>query len=338
VKIHITGMSPRMVSDRARAKISFTSLLADALRMGGHEVARDAEIHEDADLLVVGLSSMLSPASTYSVVALGLLGQALRNETPVLLFADDPELGKIRDSAASVRRDPDRLWSDWLAPKRVLASADHERDVVMEAVDLLGGEEWPTVLAPMHSWGLSSTLNKQLRIISDVVPIDVTPVLLHQLKGSGWERPRANAKMWLCEQSYTPCELTNGRTHWPILRSKNAPAWGILDVYGTVRAVHQGAITPCIGWWTPTPIFATHAGSVYLTGSEESYYIGGGFYLTVDQIEAMSDEAHDNLSDEQYLHLTEISWSLETLTSRLEDVLGQSSSWSMPGTATSAAM
>lgn len=325
-----------MVSDRARAKISFSSLLADALRAANHEVARDAELHEDVDLVMVGLTSMLSPAATYSIVALGTLGRALKNDTPVVLFVDDPDMGKVRDAAASVRRDPDRLWSDFLAPKRVLASERHDPELVMSAVDLLGGGigEWPTTMVPLHAWGRTTSLQQQLRIHSHVQPIDVSPVLMIQLMSAAWHRPN-DAKLWLCEENYTPCSLSNGRTTWPILRSKNNPSWGTLDVYGTARAVHQEAVLRSPGWWTPTPVFAAHAGSVYLTGLEEADRLGGPYYLTVDQIESMDSDQHTALAADQYEHLKEQSWDLATLISTLEAVLGQSSSSERPDTTAS---
>ena len=329
MKIHITGMAPRMVSRRARAKISFSSLLADALTSAGNEVVRDAEHHGDVDLVVVGVSSMLSPAATYTLVGLELLARAVEDEVPLLLLADDPKLSKTHDAAVSVRRDPDRLWSDFLRPKRVRASDGISRDRVMDAVDILGSDWWPPVLVPMHAWARVGSLSHRLRVQSPAIPLDPSPVLDMQLRTLGYQRA-AHARMWMVETNYADEGLDAERTMWPSLQVKNDPAWSVVSSYGAAAGVFQGAVKKCPGWWTPTPQFAARAGTVFVTDLDEGLSIGGPYYHIVDDVEHRDDSSLRELAYQQQDHLRGESWDFATLISTLEDVTGQASSFARP--------
>lgn len=332
MKIHITGMSPRMVSHRALTQISFASLIATSLADSGHEVVRDARVHDEADVVVVGVSSVLSPAATYSVVALGILARALDRGTPVVLFTDQPNLRNIRQSVASVRRDPDRLWSDFLASKRVRASADFSRDAVIDAVDMLGQDVWPTVLIPVHAWGGSSWLSSALGVHSDAVAIDPSPILLDQLATMPWWNHGRRAAVWLCEQHYVKSPLSRSRTTWHPLSVKSQGDWNTVDNYAGARGVYQNQQDRFPGWWTPTPLFAARAGAAYLTGIDEGYLMGGPYYKTIDEIEGLTGDQLAELVHSQADHIKDISWDRATCTSALEAVIGQSVSFVRQGT------
>jgi hypothetical protein len=332
LRIHISGMSPRMVSHRSRTRISFASLLADGLAASGHEVVRDARIQDDADVVVVGVSSVLSPAATYSVVALGIIADALHRGRPLVLFTDQPNLGNIREAVASVRRDPDRLWSDFLTAKRVIASANFSRDDVMDAIDMLGQDVWPTVMVPVHGWGPQTGLSHKLGIVSEVVKVDISPILVDQLNAIPWWDHGRRAWVWLCEQHYVKSHLSPSRTTWYPIQVKSPANWETLDHYAGARGVFQDQQDRFPGWWTPTPFFAARAGAIYLTGIDEGYLMGAPYYKTVDEIEGLSERELDDLALSQIEHIKDVSWDRATCTSALEAVIGQSTSFAKPGT------
>lgn len=336
MRIHITGMSPRMVSWRTRERVTFAGALESALREIGHEVHRGPDLPWEADLVLGGVTSAMSPGATYALVGLEHIGRALDEQTPLLLFVDDPDLGKTRSAAQSVLRDPDRLTSPYLMSKRVKQSryvtGDQEKHI-LTAVEMLGEESWPPVLAPLHPWGSPALAGKRVGIVSDVWGIDVSPVV--ELPASPHSRP-AQAEVWLTDRHYSSRLLDPARVRWPVIPIDSSVMASPSVVYAVARGVHQGAIPRMPGWWTPTPLYAAHAHTAYLCESEESAAIGpeSPYYLTPDHVESCNSAGHELLVERQRAHLKETMWTRETLSSALEDLTGRASSSAKPDTST----
>ena len=325
MRIHITGMRPRMVSQRTRERVTFAGALEQALTELGHDVRRGSDDPWDAEIILGGVTSALSPGATYALVGLEHIGRALDEGTPLLLFADDPGLSAIRNAAQSALREPDRLYSPYLRSKRVRQSrflSDRQYRHVAMAVEMLAGEEWPPVLLPLHPWADTAIAAKRLRIVSDVLPIDVSSVV--ELPALTTSRP-AQAEVWLTDRHYSAGLLESGRVRWPVIPIDSATMEDPVAVYAVARGVHQGAVHRMPGWWTPTPLYVAHAHTVYLCDSEESAAIGVDtpYYLTPDDVERCNSPGHEMLVEEQVTYLKETMWNQDTLSSSLTDSIGR---------------
>jgi hypothetical protein len=333
MKVHLTGMSPRMVSQRAREQMTFSRMLGTALADSGHEVQRGSESPAEPDLVIAGVTSMLSPGATYALVGLQRIGRALREETPLLLFVDDPALAKTKAAALSVMRSPDRLFTPYLLSKRVKTSlglrSAQELDDITAAVEMLASEHWPTTLVPMHSWGDVSMVAQKLGTFSEVRAIDLSSQIVLD---EPMLAERTPVPMWFDERRYTDKLLPRGRTLWPVIPVDAATMPSPVHVYEAVRGVHQGKVGDVVGWWTPTPVLVAQARTVYLT--DDALAIGSDtpYYLTVDDVEQLDDTQHATLANDQREHLKEHTWQQETLFSALADVAGRSTNSTTPGT------
>jgi hypothetical protein len=325
MRIHITGMRPRMVSQRTRERVTFAGALEQALSGLGHEVHRGPGDTSTADLVLGGVSSALSPGATYALVGLEHIGRALLDDTPLLLFVDDPDLHQTRAAAQSALRDLDRLYSPYLMSKRVKQSRnldETQRTRINAALTVLAEEVWPPVLVPLHPWADAAIAAKRLRIVSDVLPVDVSSVVdLPALPSAR----TAQAQVWLTDQHYSAELLEPTRVSWPVIPINSATMPDPVAVYAVVRGVHQGAIPRMPGWWTPTPLYVARAHTVYLCDSEESSAIGVDtpYYLTSDYVEVCNNRGHEMLVEDQATYLKETMWNSDTLSSALADSIGR---------------
>ena len=69
-----------MVSRRAREQMTFARTLETALRGMGHQVYRGPEEPSDPELVLAGVTSALSPASSYALIGLEQIGWAIKRE------------------------------------------------------------------------------------------------------------------------------------------------------------------------------------------------------------------------------------------------------------------
>jgi hypothetical protein len=312
-----------MVSRRARELVTFARTLEQALIGMGHEVYRGPDDADAADLIIGGVTSVISPGASYALVGLAAIGRAIEEETPLLLFVDDPDLNKTRAGAQSAMRSPERIYSPFLMSKRVKQfwdlSLDQHRQVEL-AVEMLSGETWPPVLMPLHPWASVAIAAKRINILSEVVPVDVSSAIeLPELK------PVTSAPLWLTDRHYSSQVLDPERVTWPVIPVNSATMPSPAYVYSVARGVHQGAIERMPGWWTPTPLYVAHAGAVYLCDSEEGRAIGadGPYYLTPEDVEWLPEDVHHELAAAQAAYLKETMWNSDTLSSVLADSLGR---------------
>lgn len=334
MKIHLTGMSPRTASERAREQMTFARALQVVLGELGHTVDREMRPTGEPDLVVIGVTSALSPGATYALAGLEAIGRAQQEGTPLLLFVDDPALDKTRSGAASARRDMTRLYSDYLMGRRIGATRNPDevqRQQIATAIEVLAGEYWPTTLLPMHPWGSAAIASKRLGVLGGVVALDISATV-----GTPAQRlaDPSRAPLWLTNRHYSPYTLDPTRVRWPVVPVDSSTLTDPVTVYAAARGVHQGLTARMPGWWTPTPLQVSQARTVYLCSTEESVRIGTGspYYLTSDDVEELNDDAHAEMAEAQTAYLEEITWDLETLSSVLTDLTGRASSFATPGT------
>ena len=316
-----------MVSQRVREQMTFARTLGTALSSCGHTVSRGPTADDEADLVIVGVASMLSPGATYALFGLERIGRAMREETPLLLLVDDPALAKIKAAALSVTRSRDRLFTDYLMSKRVKSSwglrSSQELVDIDSAVAMLASEHWPTTLLPMHPWGDTLLAAQKLGIFSPVFAIDVSSQLT---PGDQLLTEHSPTPMWFDERHYTDKVLVRSRTGWPVIPVDCATMPNPVHVYGSARGVHQGRVGDVAGWWTPTPMLVAAAQTVHLSGDAVAIGSDTPYYLTVDDVEGMDDVQHATLAQYQRDYLEETAWSSSTLFSALTDVTGLVSS------------
>jgi hypothetical protein len=313
-----------MVSQRARELVTFARTLEQALIGMGHEVYRGPDDADTADLIIGGVTSALSPGATYALVGLETIGRALDEETPLLLFVDDPDLNKTRAAAQSAVRDPERIYSPYLMSKRVKQSRQlntQQRAHVALAIEMLASETWPPVLMPLHPWASPAIAAKRISILSEVVPVDVSSAI----ELSDLAYPVQRASLWLTDRHYSPHVLEPERVNWPVIPIDSTLMADPAKVYSVARGVHQGAIERMPGWWTPTPLYVAHARTVFLCDTDEGRAMGvtSPYYLTSDDVEWLGDLVHHDLAAAQAAHLKETMWNSDTLSSVLADSLGR---------------
>jgi len=311
--------------------MTFACLLEQALTGLGHEVYRGPYDGYDAELVLGGVTSALSPGATYTLAGLAHIGKALREGIPLLLYVDDPDLAKTRSGAESALRDTTRLYSDYLLSRRVSATrapSVQQQVHISMAIEMLASEEWPPVAIPLHPWADPAIAAKRLRITSEVVPIDISSAV-----DPGEPFPispdvYSPAPIWMTDRHYSKATLDPERVTWPVVPIDSSEMTAPPVVYAVARGVHQGSIPRLPGWWTPTPLYVASAGTVYLCDSEESMMIGvdSPYYLTPDVVEALDDGVHRDLAGLQRDYLKETAWSSETLSSALQGLIGRATS------------
>jgi hypothetical protein len=315
-----------MVSERAREQVTFARTLEVALRQMGHEVRRGPDNDTwDSELVVAGVTSALSPASSYALVGLEYIGWALDQKMPLLLFVDDPDLNKTRAAAQSAQRDLDRLYAPYLMSKRVKQSqilGAVQRGRVETAIDMLASDDWAPVLVPLHPWADPAIAAKRLGVVSAIVPIDVSSAI--ELPPAQEMDDVPQAQLWLTDRHYSPHILEQDRVRWPVVPIDSTTLPSPTHVYSVARGVHQGAIKRMPGWWTPTPTHVARAKTVYLCDSDEGRVMSpnGPYYLTPDDVEGLDEWHHADLANAQAVYLEETAWSTATLSSHLEVSIG----------------
>ena len=301
MRIHITGMSPRMVSRRGGGRGAVARPRAPAVVTGGSAGVR-------------GAGAQIGPEA---------ISRALDEDSPLLLSVADPDRANTRCAAQSAARDPERIYSPYLMSKRVKQSrqlSPRQRKHVAMAIEMLASEHWAPVLVPLHPWASPAITAKRLGILSKLIPVDVSAAIeLPHLA------PSDPAPLWLTDRHYSPRLLDPDRVLWSVIPIDSATMSNPAKIYSVAKGVHQGAIERMPGWWTPTPLYVAHARTVYLCDTEESQLIGtrGPYYLTSDHVEWLDDTDHRDLAQAQAAYLKETMWSSDTLSSVLTDSIGR---------------
>ena len=345
--IHLTGMSPRTASPRAREQFTLAGLLEQVLVAEGHAVDRDLYVNGTPDFVIVGVTSPISPGATYALSGLEAIGAAIEDETPLLLFVDDPDLPKTKAGSASAHRDNRRLYTDYLMGKRIRETRKvtlTQQRRISTAVEVLASDTWPEVLVPLHAWaqGSETSVAKQLGVVSDVTGVDLTAVVALMSGETRFNipsQPRAHLYApWFTDTRFSSAALEQRRVARPVIPINSAHMDDPAFVYSVAVGVHQGVVGGFPGWWTPTPFFAAQAHTVHLMDLADQELTGthSPYYITADYVEGLSEVQHWQLVQDQRDYLKETTWSLDDLSSLIGGVLGLTSSFKPRATSSQA--
>lgn len=165
VKILITGMTASQASRASNLRSqSFAGRMFDTLRTSGHSVFWEdpyvltgPESYSHMDAILVGVAPITSLAANRTYGALHLI-DTFYNDPRLSLFIDAPNPGQITASLRSIIRTPENLTKPFYQnrPDYQWASDRVVSIHLLQTVERLLNEEWPTTLYPSLPWGNSS--------------------------------------------------------------------------------------------------------------------------------------------------------------------------------------
>ena len=187
MKVLITGCSSAQTSESVAKKLpTFTGLLVQALREGGHDVVWDTptmrwdeEYFSQYHLVIVGLTAPTSVTAHRLYGALSVIGKASQ-VTNVKYLLDAPEPHKLWNGIRAVAQNPENLVKDFYSRRSEysIATSPEELEKLQSVVNVLYSYGWKEVIVPSFPWFKPEHITNH---IPNVSPEDITPLCLDSL-------------------------------------------------------------------------------------------------------------------------------------------------------------
>lgn len=325
----ITGATSRQANPEASKKdVSFSYLVAQALRKAGHEVEhRNPSLTEDLsgfDRVIVGIAPLHALGSNR---AYGALSAIMRTWSTgqLILMIDDWDTGKIFSGIRTMVDTPARLTKPFFAYKleHALASEEPWRSWLAEGVRLLRDSTWPPVIVPQHCWGETPKLVGAGTQLSEIIGVDPTSLIDYEYPVS--DEPRRWA--WTVE---APARHTWLESIQPFIRRGiERHGHGALPRFVNDRermqryATAYGVIAPPAlngNWWTPRPWLASQCGALVLTDWRTVRYLGQHWTLTPEQADSLTGHEAERVAREQKVVVTQAVPTPESVAKTLESI------------------
>jgi hypothetical protein len=326
-RVLVTGFNARAASPRrATRDTCFAFLLAEALRDLKYTVEhRDTSVTEDLadfDLVFVGIASPLAVSSNRTYSALAAVGRAWADGR-LVLFLDDPDVGKILNGLDSVIRKPEQLTKPFFQGRvdyQTVVDSDWQT-WLMDVTRTLRAGDWPTLLVPAFGWADVPRLLARLPInmqakakqvdLSAYMPRPTFEEVVHQ-------------RYWVTEEKFDSPWLQGLGVTQPIkhlqkmrdnLRvAEYSKAWGVLEA--PLSATGHG-------WFSPRLVLAMHADAAYGTAWHSMTSVGPMFTLLPDAIGRMHPDEHRHLVNMQQNRFATMAWSRWDAQDFLRDLLAE---------------
>lgn len=310
----VTGATSRQCNPEASLRdVSFSHLLAQALRAAGHEVEhRNPSVTEDMtkfDRVIVGMAPLHALGSNR---AYGALSAILRTwgTDKLMILLDDPDTGKIFSGIKTMCENPDRLTKPFFAYKLEynVATQPEWKKWLNDGVRVLRDSPWPATIVPQHAWAGTPRLTGAGTQLPELVGVDPSSLIDYALP-SPWTQRKP---VWTVEAPEKSAWLDSQRPfiRLPVERhgTGGLPRFtkdsDRLENYVAVR----GVIAPpvCNGnWWTPRPWMASLAGALVLTNWQSVRDLGHAWTMTAEQADQLSDADLPRITSEQNAAITE---------------------------------
>lgn len=341
MKILMTGFTPRGVGSTKLlySYMSNTSVITKTLRAAGHEIDhRIVDIDEPlADKYDVAMIALAVPQSLSSRYIYGALWAAEQFGDRARFFVDDWLLHQFRSQLESGIKDPEKRFYS-LDNRHCFEAAKKHTELWLKWFKFLGRGKYDLLL-PTFAWAQPRRMLPKLDGVNPVI-FDPTPLALTDpevfwgdkadFKGvTGLpmaERDRAwvlaamrDVSPWVKKQviGWPIKKYGNKRQGEEILTEKDL----ISNVYtknvGIIGAPYEAVKAG--GGWRARYIHAAVTGNILFLDAEEGRAAGKPYDLFRTIVEKASNDELTNIAMEQRNYLLEKSWSLDQLTTALEN-------------------
>lgn len=317
MKAIVSGMTSEMTTGTPRTGYPALSPgLTVMLEELGYEtyqgvlrVDTNDEMLAEADVMILGMSPVISVGSRYLYGVLDAILKARQNNCALLFTISDWQTALLKSSLKTLINGPHRMTKYFMRHRTDHLWANHHVDYLMTAVNALYNNPWPGTLIPSHPW------RNDMPVISNHVParrlyyFDPTPVTSglwkpHETQATPDERKRewvmaalGNYDDWMTAQNFNwPIRAFGGKTNLvdeegnkslnprvkePVIHQNYSEVWGGL------APAH--ALAGC-GWWRSRTDFILKNGGILYGDPLEAALMGEPFQVTVPQIESATTQ------------------------------------------------
>lgn len=309
-KILITGMSaPHASVETNKRSLSFAGLIKEVLLSHGHDVTQDdpdvswnINDLEQYDIVLLGLSPLTSLSANRVYGALNLM-DLLDGSDRLKLFIDAPEPTRITTSLRAISKTPENLTKPFYSYRKgyMHASVPGMAQNLMDVIDKLITEKWPTTLFPALPWYQPEKIIAQLPsgAAESLCPINLDSYIINRQTSLEVEK----RDKWVVENYNTTWtkEITN------MLANQSVPmkwhkGWNDEQVFTQIASGIGSLISPYPTggtWWTYRIIQSLNAATPVVTDWRESQVIGKSWVHLASHIESMPLSDRTDLAEAQ---------------------------------------
>jgi len=313
-KILITGFTNQHTGKGTRLKYDpVAQLFARAIEHADYEIEHRPVVPEEDlssfDLIFMGVSSLSSITAGYSYGALWAIGEARKNNLPMLFYIDDWKMHGIQGNAVGLLNKPDQITKDFFKGRQHYEWAQQNVDLVKAGLEVLS-TDWFDVVMPLYKNGDHDLFKPKMPEGTNIIAIDPTDfytdyditipapedrkdewvfgILSDQqnwLKklNLGWELAHRGSKASKAEAGGMP---------EPELVQMYADSWGVLSC----PYWHAGS-----GWLRIRHEHSAQTASILVSQSKELSFISDAYDVTVKDVEAMTLEQKIETAQRQSL-------------------------------------
>ena len=308
-KILITGMTSSHTSESANAKsLTFAGVLSSVLQQNGHEVVQEqpnvswtTQDLDQYDTVLVGISPITSISSNYVYGALSAI-DVLLDTGKLKLFIDSPEPTRITSSLRAIAKTPDNLTKPFYSYRKGFSHATMPAmaENLLDVINMLLEDEWPTTLYPALPWDSKDRVIKQLPQGAEnaLAPTNLDAYLISTQEVIDVEK----RDKWVVDSYATNWVKTTASTlSHPIIPMKWNKGWDDKQVENQIASAIGSLVSPNPSgtWWTYRYIQSMNMKTPVATDWRESGAIDASWMYLASRIEDMSLEDQHELSSTQ---------------------------------------
>jgi hypothetical protein len=287
VRVLIMGSNARTGGARYSDRyVTFAGLLRAAHRAAGDDVfIRNWEPgiqHEGWGRIYLGLSSPAYIGSDRiygTLIALAELRDGPDHDPRLRFFVDDPNLRALRNSIASVAKDPSKIFAPFNAKRQDYALVKDDADIrakIERGIALLNVEDlaWPETYVPAFPWADKERITKALwasqrakvTLVDPTAFVPAADLLEAAVKKPA---PRSISPMgphWQAEAANDDPWVKTVHVRSPIVGSRAGNDGARISIYQRALGVLEPQLSSDgPGWWSSRMVLAALARTYYAT-------------------------------------------------------------------------
>lgn len=274
---------------------------------------------KEADLLVMGISPIISIGSRYLYGALDAIGKARQYSVPMIWYISDWQVSLLTSSVRTIMNGPWRLTKAFMQHRTDFEWANHHEEQLLKVVQAMNDYPWPDMMIPSHPW------RNDMPLISKKIPSRRLHYFDPTSSTSGLWAPHAELatkesrqrewvlaalgdySRWMDEQHLTwPVRYFGGKTRTeedengkkgftPRVQESEVHK-NYAETWGGLAPAH--ALASC-GWWRSRYDFILKNGGILYGDPGEMALMGGPFVNTVAEIESLTNDQLSQLAYDQ---------------------------------------
>jgi hypothetical protein len=286
MKVVITGFDSRAASPAtANNYMSMGALLSRTFQLRGHKVHQHGcwsfdgtckDILDDADLILMGLSSPLALSSYYANGALSVLYTHWLRKGKMRMFVDDPDITKWKHGAVSTFRRWRENHDDALMGNPAFLSRKHREGGVEKRTQLYLATEMMAMMNDLPALGETPIfVPKNNWMTGAETPMHYVGIDFGEI-AADWltrEHPHdhparsdTRARAWYVEKNRADAWAKKVSLRYPVEIGTKKAASDRMSSYRHFYGVLESPQSAQVGgWWTPTAALAGHSGTPYFT-------------------------------------------------------------------------